>query len=183
MGWSELEGIANRTDFDLKAHAEHSGQDLSYFDAETEERYVPYVIEPALGVERATLAFLIDAYREEEAPTASGKVEKRTVLKLDKRLAPIKVAVLPLSKHADLTPTSQDLADRVRQRFVTDYDITGSIGRRYRRQDEVGTPYCVTVDFDTLQDNQVTVRERDSMEQERLPIDELLEYLGKRFER
>jgi glycyl-tRNA synthetase len=183
MGWSELEGIANRTDFDLKAHAEHSGQDLSYFDAETEERYVPYVIEPAVGVERATLAFLIDAYREEEAPTASGKVEKRTVLKLDKRLAPIKVAVLPLSKHADLTPASQDLADRVRQRFVTDYDITGSIGRRYRRQDEVGTPYCVTVDFDTLQDNQVTVRERDSMEQERLPIDELLEYLGKRFER
>jgi len=183
MGWSELEGIANRTDFDLKAHSEHSGQDLSYFDADTEERYVPYVIEPAVGVERATLAFLIDAYREEEAPTASGKVEKRTVLKLDKRLAPIKVAVLPLSKHADLTPASQDLADRVRQRFVTDYDITGSIGRRYRRQDEVGTPYCVTVDFDTLQDNQVTVRERDSMEQERLPVDELLEYLGKRFER
>ena len=181
MGWSELEGIANRTDFDLKAHAEASGQDLSYFEAETEERYVPYVIEPAVGVERATLAFLIDAYREDEAPSVKGGTEKRTVLKLDKRLAPTKVAVLPLSKHADLTPVASELAQTVRQRFVTDYDVSGAIGRRYRRQDEVGTPYCVTVDFDTLEDNQVTVRERDSMEQERLPIDELLEYLGKRF--
>jgi glycyl-tRNA synthetase len=181
MGWSELEGIANRTDFDLKAHSEASGQDLSYFEAETEERYVPYVIEPAVGVERATLAFLIDAYREDEAPSVKGGTEKRTVLKLDKRLAPTKVAVLPLSKHADLTPVASELAQTVRQRFVTDYDISGAIGRRYRRQDEVGTPYCVTVDFDTLEDNQVTVRERDSMEQERLPIDELLEYLGKRF--
>jgi glycyl-tRNA synthetase len=181
MGWSELEGIANRTDFDLKAHAEHSGEDLSYFDPETEERYVPYVIEPAVGVERPTLAFLIDSYREEEAPTASGKVEKRTMLKLHKRLAPTKVAVLPLSKHADLTPVAEKVAAEVRKKLVTDFDITGSIGKRYRRQDEVGTPYCVTVDFDTLEDDAVTVRERDSMEQERIPVAGLVDYLVKAF--
>ena len=182
MGWSELEGIANRTDFDLKAHSEHSGEDLSYFDPDTEERYVPYVIEPAVGVERPTLAFLIDAYLEEEVAAASGKMEKRTVLKLDKRLAPFKVAVLPLSKHADLTPVAQELAATVRPHFVTDFDVTGSIGKRYRRHDEVGTPFCVTVDFDTLNDQQVTVRDRDSMEQERIPTDSLVEYLRKRFE-
>ena len=181
MGWSELEGIANRTDFDLKAHAEHSGQDLSYFDPETEERYVPYVIEPAVGVERPTLAFLVDAYTEEEAMSAQGKMEKRTVLKLDKRLAPIKVAVLPLSKHADLVPVAEKVAAEVRPYFATDIDVTQAIGRRYRRQDEVGTPYCVTVDFDTLNDEQVTVRDRDSMEQERIPINGLVEYLRKRF--
>ena len=182
MGWSELEGIANRTDFDLKAHMEYSGQDLSYFDPDSDERYVPYVIEPAVGVERPTLAFLIDAYREEEAPTASGKMEKRTVLRIDKRLAPHKVAVLPLSKHADLAPIAEKLAAAVRHSFVTDFDVTGSIGRRYRRQDEVGTPFCVTVDFDTLTDNQVTVRDRDSMEQERIPMDAVTEYLRKRYE-
>jgi glycyl-tRNA synthetase len=181
MGWSELEGIANRTDFDLKAHAAHSGQDLSYFDSDTEERYVPYVIEPAVGVERPTFAFLIDSFVEEEAPTASGKLEKRVVLKLDARLAPSKVAVLPLSKHADLTPVAEKLAAGVRKRFVTDFDVTGSIGKRYRRQDEVGTPYCVTVDFDTLSDNQVTVRDRDTMEQERIPMDGLVDYLAKRL--
>ena len=181
MGWSELEGIANRTDYDLKAHAQHSGQDLSYFDPETEERYVPYVIEPAAGVERPTLAFLIDAYAEEEAMSAQGKMEKRTVLKLDKRLAPIKVAVLPLSKHADLVPVADKVAAEVRPHFATDIDITQAIGRRYRRQDEIGTPYCVTVDFDTLNDEQVTVRDRDSMEQERIPINGLVEYLRKRF--
>jgi glycyl-tRNA synthetase len=182
MGWSELEGIANRTDFDLKAHSEHSGQDLSYFDAENEERYVPYVIEPAVGVERPTLAFLMDSFHEEEAPTASGKVEKRTVLRLDHRLSPVKVAVLPLSKHADLAPVSEKLAADVRRSYVTDHDITGSIGKRYRRQDEVGTPFCVTVDFDTLEDSQVTVRDRDSMEQERIPLEGLVDYLRKRFE-
>ena len=181
MGWSELEGIANRTDFDLKAHAQHSGQDLSYFDPESEERYVPYVIEPSAGVERPTLAFLIDAYKEEEAMSAQGKMEKRTVLKLDKRLAPIKVAVLPLSKHADLVPVAEKVAAEVRPHFATDIDVTQAIGRRYRRQDEVGTPFCVTVDFDTLNDEQVTVRDRDSMEQERIPINGLLEYLRKRF--
>jgi glycyl-tRNA synthetase len=181
MGWSELEGIANRTDFDLKAHSAASGQDLSYFDAETDERYVPYVIEPAVGVERPLMAFLIDSYREEEAPTASGKVEKRTVLRLDKRLAPYKVAVLPLSKHADLTPVADKLAADVRRHVVTDFDVTGSIGKRYRRQDEVGTPFCVTVDFDSLEDQAVTVRDRDTMEQERIGMDGLVEHLDKRL--
>ncbi|MDQ3751747.1 MAG: glycine--tRNA ligase [Actinomycetota bacterium] len=182
MGWSELEGIANRTDFDLKAHSTHSGQDLSYYDQETDEHYVPYVIEPAAGVERPTFAFMIDAYREEEAPTASGKMERRVVLALDKRLAPTKVAVLPLSKHADLASLAERLADDVRPHLITDFDVTGSIGKRYRRQDEVGTPYCVTVDFDSLSDNQVTVRDRDSMDQERIPMQGLIEYLRKRFE-
>ncbi|MDQ3771754.1 MAG: glycine--tRNA ligase [Actinomycetota bacterium] len=181
MGWSELEGIANRTDFDLKAHSAHSNEDLSYFDSETDERYVPYVIEPAVGVERPTLAFLVDAYKEEEAPTATGKLEKRTVLKIDKRLAPYKVAILPLSKNADLAAPSEKLADDVRRHFVCDFDVAGSIGKRYRRQDEVGTPLCVTFDFDSLDDGQVTVRDRDSMEQERIPIDGLLEYLKKRL--
>ena len=181
MGWSELEGIANRTDFDLKAHAEHAGDDLSYFDPESDERYVPYVIEPALGVERCALAFMIDAYEEEEAPTASGKLEKRTLLKLDPRLAPFKVAVLPLSKHADLVPVAERVAEAVRRNYVTDFDVTGSIGKRYRREDEVGTPFCVTIDFDSLEDDQVTVRERDTMEQERIAIDQLVDYLGKRL--
>jgi glycyl-tRNA synthetase len=181
MGWSELEGIANRTDYDLKAHAAHSGQDLSYFDPDSGERYIPYVIEPAVGVERPTFAFLIDAYTEEEAPTASGKMERRTVLRLDKRLAPYKVAVLPLSKHADLTPVAEKLAAELRVRFMCDFDVTASIGKRYRRQDEVGTPFCVTVDFDTLTDNQVTVRDRDSMEQERIPIEGVADYLTKRL--
>src|SRR3712207_2117195 len=181
MGWSELEGIANRTDFDLKAHAEHSGQDLSYFDPDTQERYVPYVIEPAVGVERPTMAFLLDAFHEEEVESAAGKLEKRTVLKLHKRLAPTKVAILPLSKHADLVPVAEKLAAEVRGHFVTELDVTQGIGKRYRRQDEVGTPYCVTVDFDSLEDRQVTVRERDSMTQERLPIVNLVGYLAERL--
>ncbi|MGI8407448.1 MAG: glycine--tRNA ligase [Actinomycetota bacterium] len=182
MGWSELEGIANRTDFDLKAHTKHSGEDLSFFDQENDERYVPYVIEPAVGVERSTLAFLIDSYREEEAPTASGKLEKRTVLKLHPRLAPVKVAILPLSKHESLTPVAKALADAVRDRLVTDVDTAGSIGKRYRRQDEVGTPFCVTVDFETLEDDQVTVRERDSMQQERIAVDNVVPYLIERLQ-
>jgi glycyl-tRNA synthetase len=181
MGWSELEGIANRTDFDLKAHSEHSGQDLSYFDPETEERYFPYVIEPAVGVERPLMAFLVDAYTEDEAPTASGGVEKRTVLKIDKRLAPIKVAVLPLSKHEDLVPVAQRVAAEIRPHFVTDVDVTQAIGRRYRRQDEVGTPFCVTIDFDSLEDQQVTIRDRDTMEQKRIGIDRVVEFLKERF--
>ncbi len=181
MGWSELEGIANRTDYDLKAHAAHSGQDLSYLDPETNERYVPYVIEPAGGVTRSTMAFILDAYSEEEAPAASGKLEKRSVLKLDRRLAPFKVAVLPLSKHADLTPVAEKIAGTMRRSFVTDFDVTASIGKRYRRQDEIGTPFCITVDFDTLEDQQVTVRERDSMGQDRIPIDGLDAYLTERL--
>ena len=181
MGWSELEGIANRTDFDLKAHAEASGEDLSYFEQESEERYVPYVIEPALGVERCTLAFLMDAFHEEEAPTADGKVEKRTVLKLDHRLAPYKVAVLPLSKKEELSGPAGELAASIRKHWAADFDVTGSIGKRYRRQDEVGTPLCITYDFESLEDKQVTVRDRDSMEQQRIPVDGVLDFLRERF--
>jgi glycyl-tRNA synthetase len=180
--WGELEGIANRTDFDLNRHSEYSGQDLSYFDQETNERYVPYVIEPAAGADRATLAFLIDAYTEEEAPTASGKTEKRVVLKLHKDLAPIKVAVLPLSRNEKLVPTAKEVTAPLRERWMVDYDDAGSIGRRYRRQDEVGTPFCVTVDFDTLEDKAVTVRDRDSMKQDRMKIAELVGYLEERLD-
>jgi glycyl-tRNA synthetase len=179
--WGELEGIANRTDFDLKAHQEASGEDLTYFDQEHERRYHPYVIEPAAGVDRAVLAFLLDAYREQEAPTAKGGTEKRTYLALDRRLAPTKVAVLPLSRNERLTPEARRVFDLVKGEWMCDYDDAGSIGRRYRRQDEVGTPFCVTVDFDSLEDAQVTVRERDSMTQDRLPIEGLVAYLSERL--
>lgn len=175
-GWDELEGIANRTDFDLKAHIERSGEDLSYFDPESNERFVPHVIEPSAGATRTTFAFLIDAYTEEEV-----NGEKRTVLKLDPRLAPIKVAVLPLSKKPDLVETTQKVAGLLRDRWQIEVDITQSIGRRYRRQDEIGTPFCVTVDFDSLDDSQVTVRDRDTMEQDRIPIDNLIGYLTERL--
>ncbi len=174
-------GIANRTDFDLKAHQAASGEDLTYFDQEKNERYHPYVIEPAAGVDRAVLAFLLDAYREEEAPTAKGGTEKRTYLALDRRLAPTKVAVLPLSRNEKLTPEARRVFDLVKGEWMCDFDDAGSIGRRYRRQDEVGTPFCVTVDFDSLDDAQVTVRERDSMGQDRLPIDGLVDYLSERL--
>ncbi|HEY8978336.1 MAG TPA: glycine--tRNA ligase, partial [Streptomyces sp.] len=179
--WGELEGIANRTDFDLKTHSEHSGVDLSYFDQATNTRWVPYVIEPAAGVGRSLLAFLLDAYVEDEAPNAKGKLEKRTVLRLDHRLAPVKVAVLPLSRNADLSPKAKGLAQALRQNWNIEFDDAGAIGRRYRRQDEIGTPYCVTVDFDTLDDNAVTVRERDSMKQERVSLDQIEGYLASRL--
>jgi glycyl-tRNA synthetase len=175
--FSELEGVANRTDFDLKAHAEASGQDLSFFDQEANERWYPYVIEPAAGVNRAMLAFLLDAYAEDEAPNAKGGVDKRTVLRLDPRLAPVKAAVLPLSRNADLSPKARDVASALRRRWNVDFDDAGAIGRRYRRQDEIGTPFCVTVDFDSLDDHAVTVRERDTMKQERVGIDSLVDYL------
>ncbi len=175
-GWDELEGIANRTDFDLKAHAEYSGEDLTYFDPATNERFFPYVIEPAAGATRTTFAFLIDAYHEEEV-----RGEKRTVLKLDPRLSPIKVAVLPLSKKDDLVEVTNRVADLLRSRWMIEVDVTQSIGRRYRRQDEIGTPYAVTVDFDTLDDDQVTIRDRDTMEQDRIPIDSLVAYLAERL--
>jgi glycyl-tRNA synthetase len=181
FGWSELEGIANRTDFDLKAHAAASGEDLTYFDQETEERYVPFVVEPAGGVDRTVLAFLVDAFREEEVPTAKGGTEKRTLLALHKDLAPIKVAVLPLSRKETLEPEALRVFDQVKDRWMCDFDDAGSIGRRYRRQDEVGTPYCVTVDFDTLEDRQVTIRDRDSMQQDRIPIEQLVTYLDERL--
>jgi glycyl-tRNA synthetase len=176
--WGELEGIANRTDFDLKTHSEASGADLSYFDQTTGERFIPYVIEPAAGLSRSLMTFLLDAYTEDEAPNTKGGVDKRVVLRLDKRLAPIKVAVLPLSRNADLNPKAKDLAARLRQHWAIDFDDAGAIGRRYRRQDEIGTPFCVTVDFDTLDDHAVTVRERDSMAQERVALDQVEAYLA-----
>ncbi len=179
--WGELEGIANRTDFDLATHARASGQDMSYLDPDSGERYVPYVIEPAGGVDRSMLVFLMDAYTEDEAPDASGKMEKRTLLRLDYRIAPVKVAVLPLSRNADLSPKARDIAGRLRKRWNTDFDDASAIGRRYRRQDEIGTPYCVTVDFDTLTDQAVTVRDRDSMQQARIGIDALESYLAERL--
>ena len=179
--WGELEGIANRTDFDLSTHAKGSGEDLSYFDQDSNERWIPYVIEPAAGLGRSLMAFLVDAYREDEAPNAKGGVDKRVVLKLDRRLAPVKVAVLPLSKKETLTPVAEKVAAELRQFWSVDYDTSGAIGRRYRRQDEIGTPFCVTVDFDTLEDNAVTVRERDTMAQERISLSELQAYLAQRL--
>ncbi|MDR8410356.1 glycine--tRNA ligase [Nonomuraea sp. 3-1Str] len=175
--WGELEGIANRTDFDLTAHSKASGVDLSFFEQDTGERYVPYVIEPAAGVDRATLTFLLDAYTEDEAPNAKGVMEKRTVMRLDHRLAPVKVAVLPLSRNADLSPKARDLAAQLRRRWNVEFDDAGAIGRRYRRQDEIGTPFCITVDFDTLEDQAVTIRERDTMAQERISLDQVQSYL------
>jgi len=179
--WGELEGIANRTDYDLSTHQEASKQDMTYLDQESGERFIPYVIEPAAGVDRGTLVFLLEAYAEDEAPDARGRLEKRTVLRLDPRLAPVKVAVLPLSRNADLSPKARDIAAVLRKRWNTDFDDASAIGRRYRRQDEIGTPYCVTVDFDSLEDQAVTVRERDSMAQVRIGIDALPDYLAERL--
>jgi glycyl-tRNA synthetase len=179
--WGELEGIANRTDFDLKAHEKVSGEDLTYFDQEKEERFHPFVIEPAAGVDRAALAFLIDAYTVEEAPNAKGEMEKRTVLKIHKDLAPVKIAILPLSRNERLVPKAREVFDLLKSDWMCDYDDAGSIGRRYRRQDEVGTPFCVTVDFDSLDDNAVTIRDRDTMTQDRLEIGNLIEHLADRL--
>ena len=179
--FAELEGVANRTDFDLSTHSSHSGTNLSYLDPVTNERYTPYVIEPAAGLTRAVLAFLLDAYTEDEAPNAKGVMEKRTVLKLDKRLAPVKAAVLPLSRNADLSPKARDLAASLRRNWNVDYDETQAIGKRYRRQDEIGTPFCITVDFDTLDDDAVTIRERDTMTQERIAVDQVEGYLATRL--
>src|SRR4051812_26864127 len=175
-GWGELEGIANRTDYDLKQHAKFSGEELTYFDQESEERYVPHVIEPAAGADRATLAFLLAAYHEEEV-----KGEKRVVLKFDPRLAPIKVAVLPLSRNEKLVPLAGTVATALRRHFMIDVDDAGSISKRHRRQDEVGTPLCVTIDFDSLDDDAVTIRDRDTMEQARIPLEGLVGELHKRL--
>ncbi|MBC3185131.1 glycine--tRNA ligase [Corynebacterium sp. zg-331] len=179
--WGELEGVANRTDYDLCVHAESSGEDLSFYDQEADERWIPYCIEPAAGLGRSMMAFLVDAYTEDEAPNAKGGVDKRVVLKLDYRLSPVKVAVLPLSKKEPLAGKAKELADTLRSYWNVDYDTSGAIGRRYRRQDEIGTPFCVTVDFDTLEDEAVTVRERDTMEQERVKIADLEAYLAQRL--
>ncbi len=176
-GWGELEGIADRADFDLGRHAEFSGEDLSYFDEETRERYVPYVIEPSGGVDRATLAFWLDSFDEEPDGNAT-----RTVLHLHRKLAPVTVAVLPLSRNERLVPTARNVYGQLRRVLNTQYDDAQSIGRRYRRQDEIGTPYCVTVDFDTLDDHCVTVRDRDTMHQDRVPVSALPQILVDKVE-
>ena len=175
-GWGELEGIAQRTDYDLKQHAQHSGQKLDYFDQATNERYVPFVIEPAAGATRTMAAFLLAAYSEDEVGG-----ESRTLLRLHPRLAPYKVAVLPLSKKDTLSPLARRVFQSLSDRYMVDYDDTQSIGRRYRRQDEVGTPLCVTVDFDSLDDNAVTIRDRDTTEQVRVPIDGLISEISSRL--
>ena len=182
FGWGELWGIADRTDYDLKRHQEHSGKDLTYFDQEENRRYIPYVIEPSLGADRMALAFLCDAYDEEVVgQDKNGKDDIRVVLHLHPALAPFKAAVLPLSKK--LAPKAQEIHDMLSKHFMVDYDDAGSIGKRYRRQDEIGTPLCITIDFDTVgdgekePDNCVTVRDRDTMEQVRLPIDKLKDYI------
>ena len=179
--FGELEGVANRTDFDLTTHSKASGTDLSYFDQGKNERWTPYVIEPAAGLTRSLMAFLVDAYYEDEAPNTKGGVDVRTVLRLDRRLAPVKAAVLPLSRHEELSPLARDLAENLRKHWNIDFDDAGAIGRRYRRQDEIGTPFAITVDFDTLEDKAVTVRERDSMSQERVSLDRLEGYLAERL--
>jgi glycyl-tRNA synthetase len=176
--FGELEGVANRTDFDLSTHSKHSGVDLSYLDQSKDSRWTPYVIEPAAGLTRSLMAFLVDSYTEDEAPNAKGGVDTRTVLRLDPRLAPIKVAVLPLSRHEDLTPLAKEIAQNLRAHWMVDFDDAGAIGRRYRRHDEIGTPFALTVDFDSLEDKQVTVRERDTMAQERVSLDRLQGYLA-----
>ena len=172
-GWDELEGIANRTDFDLRQHTEHSGIDLRYFDEDSKDRFFPYVIEPAAGATRATFAFLIDAYHEDKV-----KGEARTVVRLHPRLAPYKLAILPLSKKAELIEPAQKLATELRRHFMLEVDLTQSIGKRYRRQDEIGTPFCVTVDFETLEDQAVTIRHRDSTEQDRVAMTRVLDFLS-----
>ena len=180
--WGELMGVANRTDYDLGSHSKESGTDLKFFDQASGEHYTPYVIEPSFGLTRAMMAFLIDAYRIDQAPNTKGGVDERTILSLHPRLAPVKAAVLPLSKKEELTPTARELADNLRRRWNIEYDEAGAIGRRYRRQDEIGTPFCITVDFDTLEDKAVTIRERDTMSQERVALDNVEQYLTERLQ-
>ena len=176
FGWGELWGIADRTDYDLKQHMEHAKEDLSYFDPEKGEKYIPYVVEPSLGVDRLVLAMLSEAYDEEELPNG----EKRTVLRFAPFLAPVQVAVLPLSNK--LREEAEKVYLELVKHYVCEFDDRQSIGRRYRRQDEIGTPYCVTFDFDSLDDHAVTIRERDSMEQVRVPIDQLVSYFDGKFD-
>jgi len=187
FGWSELAGIANRTDYDLKKHAEVSGEDLRYYDQAKDKKYFPYVIEPTLGVERAILALLFDAYKEVKGgrtKTTKSTKKKEIVIKLDRRMSPIKVAVLPLVKNKPkLVKKAKEIYDKIKPHFVTQYDESGSIGRRYRRQDEIGTIFCVTVDFDTLEDDSVTIRDRDTMKQERIKIENLIETISKKLKK
>ena len=178
FGWGELWGVADRTDYDLGQHAKHSGEAMDYFDPETNEHYVPYVIEPSLGADRVTLAFLVDAYDEEVIDAEKNDV--RTVLHLHPALAPMKAAILPLSKK--LSEAALPLYDELSKYFPVDFDDAGSIGKRYRREDEIGTPFCITFDFDSLEDNCVTIRDRDTMEQVRLPIGEVRAYIEARMD-
>ncbi|MDE0342914.1 MAG: glycine--tRNA ligase [Deltaproteobacteria bacterium] len=177
FGWSELEGIANRSDFDLKQHMEYSGKDMTYFDEATRSRYIPYVIEPSAGVDRPLLAFLVDAYDEEEV-----EGERRVVLRLDPRLAPFKAGVYPLLRKDGHPERAQEIRDILKEHFPVVYDQAGSIGRRYRRQDEIGTPFGITVDHDTLKDQTVTLRDRDAMTQVRIPVDRLVEEIRRRMD-
>jgi len=179
--WGELEGIANRTDFDLSTHSEHSGKELSYLDAATNKKFVPYVIEPAAGLTRSLMAFLVDAYDEEELVNQKGENDKRTVLRLDPRLSPYQIAILPLSRNEQLNPIGDEIFETLSQNFSVNFDDTQNIGKRYRRQDEIGTPYCLTIDFDSIEDKAVTVRFRDTMEQIRIPINELNKYFFEQF--
>ena len=176
FGWGELWGVADRTDYDLTQHQNTSGEDMTYFDQTKNEKYIPFVIEPSLGADRVALAFLCDAYDEEEV----GENDVRTVLHFHPAIAPVKAAVLPLSKK--LSEKADEVYEMLSKRFNCEYDESGSIGKRYRRQDEIGTPFCITVDFDTLEDGAVTVRDRDSMEQIRIKIDELTAYLEEKME-
>jgi glycyl-tRNA synthetase len=184
-GFAELAGIANRTDFDLSQHAKASGQPLDYIDPDSKEKYVPYVIEPTVGIERLTLALLVNAYEEIKGgrtTTTESAKEEEVVLRLNKKIAPIKVAVLPLVKNKpNVVEKAREVYDLLKSHFAVQYDEAGSIGRRYRRQDEVGTPYCVTVDFDSLEKNDVTIRDRDTMEQERIAIDKLIEVISQKL--
>ena len=181
FGTKELYGLAYRGNFDLTQHQEQSKQNMEYFDAENNQKYIPYVIEPTFGVDRSVLAVMIDAYCEEEAPTANGKTETRVVMKFSKNIAPVKVAILPLSKKENLSKKAKEVFDLVKKEFVCQYDESQSIGKRYRRQDEIGTPYCVTVDFESLEDEAVTVRDRDTMKQKRIKIGEVAEWLKEAF--
>jgi glycyl-tRNA synthetase len=176
FGWGELWGIADRTDYDLTQHQNHSGQSMDYFDPDTNEKYIPYVVEPSLGADRVTLAFLVEAYDEE----VIDEKDTRVVMRFHPDIAPVKVAVLPLAKK--LGEQAGEVYDMLAKHFNVEYDESGSIGKRYRRQDEIGTPFCVTFDFDSLEDGAVTIRDRDTMEQERIPVSELVEYISKRLE-
>jgi len=177
-GWGELEGFAYRTDFDLASHTKFSGQDMSYTDPITKEKYTPHCIEPSFGADRTVLTALLDSYTEEEV-----KGETRVVLKLDKTIAPVKIAILPLMKKDELVEQSRSIFNDLKKHFMVQYDETQSIGKRYRRQDEIGTPYCVTIDPETIEDKAVTVRDRDTMEQERIKIENLVEYFKEKYSR
>lgn len=181
FGWGELEGIHNRGNYDLTQHTQFSGKKMEYFDDQTKERFIPFVVETSAGASRSFMAFLVDAYEEDEAPTADGKAEKRTVLRLHPKLAPLKCAVFPLVNRDGLQEIGRKITDDMQKSFKVFYDESGAVGRRYRRQDECGTPFCVTIDYDTLKDNTVTIRERDSMNQERISMDKIKLYVLERI--